>query len=313
MVSFHTTASTIKSLVDKATVITLLAHYKPDADALGACHALSLYLQALGKKTEIIFPGGGKDSLPYTINNAHEGRHTLAPDLLISCDTPVIERLYFPASFINIPHASIDHHMHYAIPATVALVETTATSTCELVYRLLAHWQAPITPTMANALLFGIMCDTLNFKVPSTSAQTLRIAADLIDHGAQLAELNKGLITHHNPKVLALWGTLLAGLKHSDDNSVIWTTCSAALLASHGLDESALTGFINVLAQTLNNDVSILFYEHQTASHASLRSKGTNVNAIARHFGGGGHILASGITSKLPLDELEKQVIAYLL
>ena len=308
--TFTAISEAIKKAITTAHVITLLAHQKPDPDALGACTALSLFLKREGKKTEIIYPGHGRDPLPYEIADLRENCHTFIPDLIISCDTPVKERLYFPEEFEGISHINIDHHLFNTMPATIQLVDTATTSTCELIERLFSSWNTVISPAMAEALLFGIMCDTLNFKVPGTNAATLRTAANLIDAGANLTTLNRGFIVHHNPKVLSLWGALLASVQHTADNSVIWAVCPDALLAAHGLNDQALNGFVALLAQTLSNDISILFYCHGGKSKASLRSKKSNVNAIARHFGGGGHLLASGITSPLPLDTLVKEVMA---
>jgi bifunctional oligoribonuclease and PAP phosphatase NrnA len=301
------------ALVETAHRITLLAHQKPDPDALGACGALAALLKRHGKIVEVIYPGVGRDPLPFDINELQENTHTMIPDLIISCDTPTMNRLYFPQEFNAINHINIDHHQNNTIPATLSFVDVTSTSTCEMVYRLCKAWGSIITPDMANMLLFGIMCDTLNFKIPGTTAETLRVAADLIDHGANLAALNSALIIHRNPKVLALWGHLLSNTKHTAHSNTVWTVCNNNLLAEYGLTDEALNGFVALLANTITNDVTILFYENNGMSKASMRSKATNVNAIAREFGGGGHMLASGITSPLPLEELVRQVTAKFL
>jgi len=300
------------TLIEHAHRITLLAHQKPDPDALGACGALANMLHRHGKKVEIIYPGVGKDPLPYALEGLQENTHTMHPDLIISCDTPTMNRLYFPEAFGGVKHVNIDHHQHNTIPADISFVDTTATSTCELVFHLFKEWGRTITPDIANMLLFGILCDTLNFKVPGTSPHTLRIAAELIECGANLTELNQALIIHSDPKVFALWGALLSNARYNAEANAVWTTCSNKLLAHYGLTEEALNGFISVFCQTLDNDITILFYENNGMSKASFRSKWANVNAIARQFGGGGHVLASGVTSPLPLEELVTQVIEAL-
>lgn len=296
------------ALIEPAHRITLLAHQKPDPDALGACGALAIMLQRHGKKVEVIYPGIGKDPLPYTVETLQENTHTMHPDLIISCDTPTMNRLYFPEVFAGVKHINIDHHQNNTIPADISIVDTLTTSTCELIYHLFKAWNRTITPDIANMLLFGIMCDTLNFKVPGTTAETLRVAADLIDAGANLSELNNALIIHSDPKIFALWGRLLSSAHYNPEANAIWTVCSNDMLAEYGLTEQALIGFITVFCQTLDNDITILFYENNGMSKASLRSKSANVNAIARQFGGGGHILASGVTSPLSLEELVTQV-----
>ncbi len=310
--AFHPTSDNAWQLLRDAHQITLLAHQKPDPDALGACGALALALNALGKKTEIIYPNIGKDPLPFTLENLRENNHTMIPDVIISCDTPSLNRLYFPPVFETIPHISIDHHQDHTIPALYTFVDTTSTSSCELVYRLLTLWKQPITSAMANMLLFGILCDTLNFKVPGTNATTLRIAASLIDHGANLAELNSALIIHSNPAIISLWGTLMSSAHYNTEKTAIWTVCPTTLLQQYHLSEAALNGFVALIPHILTIDVVVFFYEYNGMSKASLRSKKTDVNALAKKFGGGGHIRAAGINSTLPLNELVAQVTALL-
>jgi len=310
--SFTMRASTAWHLITSAKTITLLAHHKPDPDALGACSALSLLLESLGKHTEIIYPGIGTDSLPYTITNLRENTHTFIPDLLISCDTPVVSRLYFPDVFKDIPLIVIDHHQGNTLKGLVQFVDTSITSSCELVYSLITAWQCPLSPEIANRLLFGILCDTLNFRVSGTTATTLRHAADLIDHGANIHQLSQNMILHTNPEVLKLWGTLLSTVCYNTKKTALWVICSNQQLTERNLTQDALNGFIAMLSQTMTTDIIILFYESNETSKASLRSKKTDVNAIAKQFGGGGHIHASGVTSTLPLAELAEKVTALL-
>ena len=306
--SFSSRAATAWQLITNAQKITLLAHQKPDPDALGACSALSLLFSSLGKKTEVIYPGTGRDSLPYTIENLQEHRHTFIPELIISCDTPVRARLYFPEEFHTIPLIVIDHHHGNTLQGAVQFIDTSITSSCELVYQLITAWNQPISSDMANQLLFGVLCDTLNFRVSGTTATALRNAADLIDNGANIHALSQKMILHSNPEVLKLWGTLLTRACSNASNTALWVVCSKELLAQHTLPDEALNGLIAMLSQTMTTDVIILFYEWQGKSKASLRSKKTNVNAIAQQMGGGGHIHASGITSDLPLVRLVEEV-----
>jgi phosphoesterase RecJ-like protein len=308
--SFSSRAATAWQLITNAQKITLLAHQKPDPDALGACSALSLLFSSLGKKTEVIYPGAGRDSLPYTIENLQENKHTFIPDLIISCDTPVRARLYFPEGFLTIPLIVIDHHHGNTLQGAVQFVDTSITSSCELVYQLITAWGQLISPEMANQLLFGVLCDTLNFRVSGTTATALRNAAGLIDQGANIHALSQKMILHSNPEVLKLWGTLLTQVHYNTSKTALWVVCSQQLLTQYNLPDEALNGFIAMLSQTMTTDIIILFYEWQGKSKASLRSKKTNVNAIAKQLGGGGHIYASGITSDLTLVELVDKVTA---
>lgn len=295
--------------IEGASSIALIAHLRPDGDALSACGALAHVLKAHGKTVEIIYPQSAADPLPFDIK-AHAGTHSIEPDLIICCDIANDERAYTPDVFAGIPRIIIDHHMHNEMEGIHRFVATEASSTCEIVYDLLSAWKQEITVDVANFLLFGILCDTLSFRTPNTTAYTLQVASELLAHGANLAALTQKMIVHKDPRVLMLWGELLSNVQHAPDNNAVWAVCTQNMLRTHECDETALVGFISMLSQTITADVTMLFVElPDGASKASLRGKTRDVRSIAASLGGGGHRLAAGISSEKPLAELVPTLI----
>jgi phosphoesterase RecJ-like protein len=297
-----------QQLFADAERITLLAHTKPDPDSLGACLALALVAKRHGKSVEIIAPKGVLEPYPLPIPSLLNGAHKQKPDLLITCDTSSHERRYFHRDFVHVPSIVIDHHVDPAIEATLLFIDHTAASTCELVLSLLAAWDEPLVKDIADPLLLGIISDTQTLSTSNVTANTFACVQELVSAGANIAELKQKLITHRSPAVLLLWGELFHMMRVRKNESVIWFYCPEALLDRYHLTTSALTGFLNMVSQQMQTDLLALFYEEGGKTKVSMRSKTRNVQEIAKQFGGGGHVRASGITSDVPIEELEKKV-----
>lgn len=301
------------SHVTNAKSIALFAHLRPDPDSLGACIALADIFTAAGKHIEIVYPESTADPFPLEHDYTLTTKLTQKPDLIICCDIASDARAYTDASLSTVPRIIIDHHLNNTMGGILRFVAPQASSTCEIIFDLVTAWQQTISARVANYLLFGILCDTLNFQTQNTTAHTLQIAGSLIAHGADLATLNQKMILHKNPQVLMLWGELLSHIQHTPDNNAVWATCTQQMLRTHQCDETALVGFIGMLSRTITSEVTILFLElPDGTSKASLRGKTTDVRAIATQLGGGGHKLAAGVSLAQPLSELMKAVLEKL-
>lgn len=306
-------ASRAWTLIEQAHRITLLAHRKPDGDALSSCAALSQLLTSLGKTVETVYPGGAPERVPFPPAPLHDNTHTFTPDLIISCDTANRARMYYPDKWQTIPLIVIDHHVRTEVTGTIAFTHPQASSTCELVALLFEAWQQTPTPTIANTLLFGILTDTQSFTTSNTTPRTLEIASNLIRHGANLYAMNQAVIQHTDPRIIALWGNLMANVIWDESKQFASIICPPDFLAKNNFSEKDLTGFINFFSSITTVDVSLLMYEQEDGTtKVSLRSKTTDVNAVANHFGGGGHVNAAGISSKTPLVELHAEVLKQL-
>ncbi len=293
-------------LFKQANNIALLPHEKPDGDALASCNALSQLAQSLGKNVETIIPTTQCSPCPFTPSPLQKAEHSFTPDLIISCDTANIERLYMPENFIDTPWINIDHHISNRLRATYNLVDSTASSTCEVIYFLLAHWGYKLSEDIANSLLFGLMSDTQTFRTSSTTIQTMQTAVELMKHGASISALSQLLISHDDPRIISLWGTILS--RSQTDKHMVIT--AAYKHDFNNLESSdALTGFINTMSNITTVDIACLVYEQENgATKISFRSKQSDVNALAQHFGGGGHIRAAGATSKLSVEDTIKEI-----
>jgi phosphoesterase RecJ-like protein len=297
-------------LIQKSKKITLLTHHKPDADGVSACAALDHLLARLGKTTEAIYPTAPESNFSHQPKIVLINQHHQIPDLIIICDTANNERRYQHDALKNIPIINIDHHISNSIIGAFNFLNANASSACEELFYLLKQWCPDMIDTyVAECLLLGILYDSQVFHTQSTTATTLRVAADLMDYGVNLFTMKSELLTHKNPKIISLWGKVLNNIKISPTQKAVWAIITQQDLKNFGVDSTALIGFSNFLCELSGIDITIVFYEVETGQiKASLRSKQSDVNLLASKFGGGGHRNASAILSNKPMDQFVKEV-----
>jgi phosphoesterase RecJ-like protein len=293
-------------MIEQAKRITLLTHDKPDADGISACAALDHLLTKLGKTVEAIYPSAPEESLTRQPKIVLINNHKQTPDLIIICDTASYKRAYYPEAFKHIPLLNIDHHISNSITGTCNLINANASSTCEELVRIIRAWGPQLIDThVAECLLFGMLYDGQVFQTQAVTSATLRIAADLMDLGANLYELKTELLSDKNPGIIKLWGSILSSIHISTDQRAAWARVTTADLQAAGVQLPALVGLNNFLFQIGGVDIAAIFYEKEAGiTKVSLRSRVTDVNAIAAKFGGGGHKFAAGIELHKPIDEV---------
>lgn len=299
-------------LIQAADKITLLTHKDPDGDCISACAALDHILTMLGKTIETIYPNKAEFDFQRQPKNIVINTHKQLPDLIIACDISAYNRLYFHPAFTTIPLINIDHHISNAINGTVNLVSQNSSSTCEDLFIIINAWNTTlIDDYVAQCLLSGILSDSQIFQTNATTSRTLRIAATLIDRGADLFTLKAELTEHRDATIVTFWGQLLGNITITSDKKAAWIAITQDDLKQKNLTLSGLTGFSNFLSQLSGIDITMVFYENEAGkTQVSLRSKKTDVNALAKNFGGGGHINAAGITSDKPIKQFVADVLA---
>lgn len=297
-------------LIKQANKITLLTHRKPDADGISACAALFSILEKMGKQVEAIYPDKPEFPLKRVPSKILIGTHQQLPDLLIACDTANYDRLYYPSVFEAIPLINIDHHVSNRLQGICNIVDFSVSSTCELLFSLLCIWDASmIDAYVAECLLMGLLYDSQVFHTQATTSKTLHVAAQLIEHGANLFQLKTELLANKNPAIITLWGEVLLRVQISPSGNAAWVGITQEDLATQDLTLASLVGFSNFLWEMSDVDITMVFYEMASGeTKVSLRSKVSDVNQLASHFGGGGHKNAAGILSDRPMYELMRDI-----
>jgi phosphoesterase RecJ-like protein len=163
----------------------------------------------------------------------------------------------------------------------------------------------------ATDLMAGIVMDTSTFAHPNSTPRTLEVAAALVEAGAPLSDISRRLYRSKPTPQLRLFGRVLDRLATVDDGRVIHSTLLDADLEATGTLPPQSEGIIDLLAQSDEAEVAILFKEAGPATRVSVRTKpgGVDATVLTGMFGGGGHARAAGATVQLPIDEARAAVL----
>jgi phosphoesterase RecJ-like protein len=207
---------------------------------------------------------------------------------------------------------NIDHHVSNPGFGAVNHVDPEAASTCEMVTLLLPDLGVALDAEIATVLLAGIVNDTRTFAHPNVTPRTLRVAASLVEAGADLAAINRKIYAEKSNATIAAWGRMLGGVETAAGGRVIHAAMTEAILAETGARREASEGFIDLLTISREADIALLFKEQGPAeTRVSVRTSDiADAVAIASVFGGGGHARAAGCTVEAPLADARPLVIA---
>jgi len=191
----------------------------------------------------------------------------------------------------------IDHHLgnshfgalNYVLPAEAS------TGTCVL--RLLHALRVKITPEIATCILTTIMTDTGAFMHTNTTADVLRMSAEMIELGADKPLITDQIFANKRFAATKLLGMALERMVLERDGRYCWTYVDAAMLAAAQADGEDTEEIVQHLRAVEGVEAAALFKDYDGAVRVSLRSSGRiNVQAAAASLGGGGHFMASGLT-----------------
>lgn len=236
-------------------------------------------------------------------------------DLTISLDCSDRRRLGHFAErpgFDQRPLVNIDHHATSTNFGDVNLVDPRASSTSEVVLRLLEYMDVPIGAEIASCLLVGIVTDTRGFRTSNVTPEVMDAARRLMEAGASLPRIARYGLDHRPTVAIRLWGAALSGLQVED--GVIWTAIPAAMRRAVGYRGNGDAGLSSFLVSADEADVSAVFVERDDGRiEVGLRAvPGFDVAQLALQFGGGGHALAAGFNTAGPLDEAKERVMTAL-
>jgi phosphoesterase RecJ-like protein len=294
----------------------LTAHEGPDGDALGSLLGMHHLLGQLGKDS-VMFMAAKEFPLPIEYRFLpleevfHEPPADMADRTVIFLDCGNIDRM--PVEFLSDGdnfRINIDHHHDNTLFGDINLVDTAASCTAEIVYRLATPLGARITPEIASALYVGMVTDTGKFMYENTNAGTHRIAAELIDAGVEVDETYRRLYEHVPLEKLRLVSRALDGIQRYCGEKLVVAYVTAADYEASGAGEEMTEGIIDHLRSVDGSKVAVLIRDQgdrgRAARKVSLRSSGgdIDVSAMARLHGGGGHKRAAGFSTDLELAEL---------
>jgi len=277
-------------------------HLQPDGDAIGSMLALGEVLRSLGKHVVLYNPDPLPERylfLPGTeavVRELPKGARFDAT-IVVDCGDEKLLGPTWPGRDVTGTVVVLDHHRSHKEFGDVVL-RTDACAVGEMVFRLAEDLGVPLTSAAAQAIYASMCTDTGGFRYASTTPDALRIAATLLERGAQPWKVSWYLFESWPLVRLQLLTDVLATLEVRDGGRVAMLQVSRALLARRGATSDMIEGFINYARMIDGVEVSGLVWEGDNGTiRTSLRSRGrVPVDAVAARFGGGGHLAAAGCT-----------------
>ena len=293
------------------------SHINPEGDALGSALALAALLKRLGKRATVTTDGGIPETFKFFPRLAPvAGKFTpaLKADVAITVDVPVLERLgCMRKLFEQTPlTVNIDHHVSNQRFADINWVDPKAAAVGEMIYRLYRAFRIQPTREEALCLYVSIVTDTGSFKYMSTTPEVHRIASDLIARGVSPLQVSQDLYECHQPKDLRFLGAVLRNLRILPDGKIAWLEIPHAQFKSFRPGPEIADELVNYPRSVRTAEVAFVLKQETNDGkiRISFRSKGrVDVNRIARQFGGGGHMAASGCTIEGTLPQARKKVL----
>jgi phosphoesterase RecJ-like protein len=294
-------------VLGSATDVALACHLNPDADALGSMLGLSAFLRERGTTTVCSFPNEPlalprwAALLPGSDDLVEVRDYPDAPSIMVTCDCAAFDRLGPLGRAANKAGELIwiDHHRSNDGLGTIPLIDPAASSTCEVVYRLIDAMGGPMPDETAVCLYAGLVTDTGRFQYEATTPETLRIAAMLREHPFDHARLVQALYEDNRAGYLRVAAIALARTSFVPEADLVWTYLTQADLSGAGVGPDETDDLIDLIRTVRDVDVAaVLKQQRDGRFKVSTRSRGSHdLATIAAAFGGGGHRLAAGYTS----------------
>ena len=306
--------------------VILTTHVNADGDGAGCEAALLSYLGSRGAEAWIVNPTPFPSHLRFMVDEQHRILDVLGgdarerctdADLCVIVDTGERSRIGQVGPMVaHLPTLIVDHHP--SVPGSVkgpSLVDTGAAAAGELVFDLLWSENGPWTQSVLDGLYVALMTDTGSFRFSNVTASVHRVVAELIDRGASPDGLYRAVYGRVPLRRVRLLREVLPTLAVSSGGGVAWMSVRRGLLRTLGCNGDDLEGMVDYPRELDSVEVGLLFRELEGAQvKVSFRSNGVvDVNALAREFGGGGHVRASGAVVLGSLEDVRGRVVARVL
>jgi len=294
--------------------VLVVTHVGPDGDAIGSLLGLGGLLGDQGKTVTMAC----QDPVPETYRFLAGSELVLQqvdrrPDLLVSVDCADRERMGENfASLAGVPLINIDHHVTNTLFGDVNWIEPSYASTTQMILELAEGLGWQLRPPVADCLLCGLVTDTRSFRTPNVNGETIGAAQRLMAAGASLAQVARQALDLRSLGSVRLWGEAVNALQLRD--GILWTHVTRAMRQRWSVEDREMSGLSNFLSGVREARVVAVFTEAEDGDvDVSLRAQpGLDVAQVALRLGGGGHPLASGLTMKGDLEEVEQRVLAEL-
>lgn len=305
--------STVQELLSSPKKIAIIPHRSPDGDAMGSTLALYHFLLKLNHQPVVIAPNdfpnflawlpGAETVLIYENDKTNCATILKEAQLVFTLDFNALHRTGEMEHVLNkltVPFIMVDHHQKPDTFAMVTYSNTAFGSTCEMIYNFISFLgkEKLIDKTIGTCLYTGIMTDSGSFRFPSTTSNTHRVVANLIDLGVENSDIHNQVFDANSYNRLQLLGRALQNMKVFPEHKTAYISLSQKELDEFHYVKGDTEGIVNYSLTIKGIHFAAIFIEHldENIIKISFRSQGSfDVNQFARdHFQGGGHINAAG-------------------
>jgi phosphoesterase RecJ-like protein len=319
----------MKDIIKTKKHALILSHQGPDGDSVGSSVSLSLYLNKIGIENKIIFPDPYPSFYSWVrgINNSIIASENLQlvdnlfkkSDLIFCLDFNNRNRvgINLSPSLINLTQKYvivIDHHTNPENFGDFEIIDTNASSTCELVFNLIksnGDYDLIDIP-IAESIYIGLITDTGSFKYSSVSSSTHLIASKLKEIGLNHVDIHNNIFDQNSLSKINLLGYALQKIKLDQNSSLAYLVLSQEELKQFNFQKGDSEGFVNYCLSIKGVKNAVFLREDKTLIKISLRSKGrVKMNEFSqKYYGGGGHQNAAGAAVESnDIDTVTKKLI----
>ncbi len=303
------TLSDIQRRLEAADSVLVASHDRPDGDAIGSSLAMGRILEELGKGVVVVNRDPVPESLAFLPGSERvvppSGRSTA--DVFLVLDSAGADRL--DAAVWEMAAAvptvvNLDHHVSNTRFGDLVHVDPVSPATGQLVFQLAREAGWPLDAATGENLLAAISTDTGSFRYPSTTAETMRIAGEILELGVDVGRVNRMLYENYPERRVQALRRLLHDLRLDFAGRCASVRLPIATTRELDLRPGDTEGVIDVIRAIDSVQVAVFFEELPDGKiRVSSRAKEERygVGAICSQFGGGGHTLAAGARMPGPL------------
>jgi phosphoesterase RecJ-like protein len=310
----------IAEIISSGHRFLVASHVRPDGDAIGSILAMYHALSDMGKDVVVY----NRDTTPEVyrfltaseaIVHSIESADAFDAAILLDCSDmervgDEVERIGAAGRIIN-----IDHHVSNNGFSPLSLVDTKASSTGEIIYGLIEMLGVTITQDIATSIYTAIMTDTGSFCYSNTTTDTLKLAARLVEAGADPRRIAENVYETKPLVQIKLMEEALHTLEIDWKGKIGSIVVTQGMLAELGALPEHTEGLVDLVRSIAGVDVAV-FYQEMSKNNfkASLRSKrDIDVEKVAREFDGGGHVNASACRLEGDIDTVKERVSGSIL
>ena len=291
----------------------ITGHINPDGDALGSALAFKLILDSKNLQSDVSFDIKG--NIPSNLN--HLPINLISEKLKDKYDNVFVfdcgnsERLGSLEDLVlksdNI--VVVDHHIDPSF-GNVQIIDSTAASTTQVLYREIVSEGVDIDTNIANCLMTGLITDTGRFQYRNTNYEVFQIASKLMQSGAELTFINDNIYGSIPMNAMKLQSEVLNRISLFEKEELVVSYILQKDYENYNIESSETDFLIDSIRLVKESKVALLLKEQEDKSFkGSLRSRtDLDVQQIASLFGGGGHKAASGFSTTLSMEEIITKV-----